>query len=176
MSLIDIHVHVSSPTSYFDCVQCITALLTMLIAGAALSLSLVEYYKYRKREKSELLNKYNERYSDNPVIQKVVKSLLVKAFPQEFSQIEIDRVSSTDIEFFLRFFEEIQQSINAGSLDKDSVRETLAFYALLAYEDRRIKNYIDQEPGNWKLFVSFIRTMNNVKPLSKEDKGNINDY
>lgn len=175
MSLIDIHFHVSSSASYFDCIQCVTALLTMFIAGAALVLSIIEYRKYRKREKVELLNKYNERYCNNSVIQKVVKSLSTRAYPKEFGQIELESVTPNDIELFLRFFEEIQQSIKAESLDKDCVRETLAFYALLAYEDRRFKNYINQEPHNWTLFMSFIRTMNNVKPLSTEDKGNINN-
>lgn len=101
------------------------------------------------------MNRYNERYCENEDIKNVIKYLLHKQNTPKTGFGE--DMTEENLEMFLRFFEEIQHSIEADLLDKDEVREMLAFYAALAYEDKKIKKYVEKEKGNWTYYLNFIK-------------------
>lgn len=156
-----------------DCVSAIADVITAVVAVIALFYSHKEYKNHLKRSKSEILSKFNERYSNDKNIKKVVAYIL--------SVIEQDRCNKEkeskllkepgtfEKEMFMRFFEELNLATKSDSLDRQQVRELFGYYALLAAATPNFL-YPDTEKDNWGVFADFVRMMESIKPLSEEDK------
>ena len=138
-----------------------------------------EYLLHKKSEKANTLARYNERYSTNEVLKNVVEYLWKiedkkesykkrnneKSYKEVKNEIERYFKNNTksnfkiptehEKELFLRFFEEIQFSIEEGALDKKQVYELFYYYAKIA-NDMGEDFVEDYNKDVWRKFRAFI--------------------
>lgn len=129
--------------------------ITVYITYIALTYAKKEYSLNKKIRESEILAKYNERYSTDPHIDRVIRS-----FNKELDLKE--KVTLNDKEMFLRFFEELQFTIEQEGLSKEVVYEMFSFYALKAAE--KGKSFVDDYGEKyWRRFINFTDSMKEVE-------------
>lgn len=104
-----------------------------------------EYQNHKEEQRIGLLGEYNQRYSTDKNIQKVVRWMLKVAIVDESGEIvgaNPDRsVCKPDVhekEMFMRFFEELYLHIKTGSVDK---RQACLFFSYYAIKFDEIKDY-----------------------------------
>lgn len=139
-------------------INLITAIATLfmaVIAGFALRVSFNEYKSYRCREKTECLSKYNERYTTDRYIRRVVTYLINSS---NNNHPEIPPLH--DREMFLRFFEELMIAIETGVLDRRMVKDMFSYYAE-EYASRK-DLMKEHELEDWTRFLRFVEIMNNT--------------
>lgn len=141
-----------------NAISSITAIATLfmaLIAGLALKVSIQEYQSYRRREKTECLSKYNERYTTDRYIRRVVTYLINSS---NNNHPEIPPLH--DREMFLRFFEELMIAIETEVLDRRIVKDMFSYYAE-EYASRK-DLMKEHEAEDWTRFLRFVEIMNNT--------------
>lgn len=139
-------------------INSITAIATLfmaLIAGLALVVSIKEYREYRRREKTECLSKYNERYTTDPYVKNVVTYLINSS-----NNNHPDIPPLHEREMFLRFFEELMIAIETNVLDRRIVKNMFSYYA----EDYASRSDLmkEHEPEDWTRFICFVEIMKNT--------------
>ena len=126
-----------------------------------------EYKSHKDEEKANTLASYNERYSSNEHLIVVVEYLYneiekSKRNKKTEKNINADKESRqptpNEKELFLRFFEEIQISIEQGALDKAHVKELFFYYAKVAY-DMGESFICDFNHDCWRKFRTFVESM-----------------
>lgn len=131
-----------------------------LLATITLGCTLREYHYYRRREKAEVLGQYNERYSKDEHVNKVVDYII-----RYMDGKVITCVPSThDAEMFMRFFEEMQIQIEQERLDEKQVYDLFAYYALVLDANAEIRKNLgikdyDKDDWCWSYFRSFVSNM-----------------
>lgn len=159
-----------------ELISCIFTILTVLISCYAVSYAIKEYTLHKKEERANSLARYNERYSTNEYLIKVVRYLwkideikdsCEKSYNEIVDEFKNNEESKLEIpeeyekELFLRFFEEIQFSIDEGSLDKKQVKDLFFYYADVA--NRMGEAFVkDYNKDYWHQFKAFIKTMNTL--------------
>lgn len=140
-------------------------LILALLATITLGCTLWEYHYYRRREKAEVLGQYNERYSKDEHVNKVVDYII-----RYMDGKDITCVPSThDAEMFMRFFEEMQIQIKQGRLDEKQVYDLFAFYAIILGEEEAFRTSLGiskseyDKSSNWNHFKSFIKRMEEIR-------------
>lgn len=161
--------------------EAITSAFTAVATSVGVIYAIIEYRAHKKREKTATLLKYNERYANDPVIQKVANYLLwrsdgspyLKRLPfnckkqidttlYEGESEEQIKPTKYQVELFMRFYEELQTAINLELLDMKDVKNLFAYYALLLVDigiDLLPVDYPDGE--TWCDFQDFIKQMKN---------------
>lgn len=164
-----------------DSLSTIATIATAVVAYQALQFTKKEYCLHKEREKAVTLSQYNERYTTDPNIQKVVNYLLWKSdSAPEDKNIDYGgrteeelRPTKNQVELFMRFFEEVEVSIEAGRLDRDVVNDLFAYYAkelvkkggnkkeedaaLNEYEHKEIlPTDYDYKSNSWQYFNEFV--------------------
>lgn len=162
-------------------IDAIASLFTTGITAYGIWYAYREYCAYKEHEKTTTLLKYNERYANDPIIQKVVNYLLwrsdgspyLRRWPFKWqkridatlyggeSEVQI-KPTKSQVELFMRFYEELQNSIKLGLLDKTDVKNLFAYYALQLVNigvDLLPVDYPDGE--TWCDFQDFIKQMKN---------------
>ena len=142
------------------------AIASALIAGFALCFAYKEYGLHKKREEADVVSKFNERYDTDERIAGVVK-MLMKYYEEKSKNSDGQTVklilaedNAFDRELFLRFFEEIEVSIESGSMSKDIACYMFAYYAILADS---IPNFVDDFNGSaWQRFHKFASSMKSI--------------
>ena len=85
--------------------------ISLIIAFIALVLTIVEYGRYKKRFRVEILCKFNERYQKDEEIKSVTK------FLEELEDGKSDNVPHIhELEMYMRFYEELYFLIQAGTM------------------------------------------------------------
>lgn len=146
----------------------LTDYFTVFLTSLTIFATITEYKEHRKRVKAEVLGQYNERYSRDEHVNKVVNYLI--------SHIESkvsERPSTHNIEMFMRFFEEMKLQIDEDRLNLKDVEELFSYYPI----------YLDAKPGllkslciddydsnNWKSFHGFVEKMTKIRLLGSEWK------
>lgn len=173
----------SSCTFILELLSYLATLATVCISGYAVWYARKEYSLHKKEERANTLARYNERYSTNERLLSVVEYLWqIKAKEEFYKKRDLTKgykdikeeleqevnsrkkcyykiPSEHDKELFLRFFEEIQCSIEQGALDKSHVKELFYFYAKVAHDMG--EDFVeDYNKDCWRKFKVFIRTMN----------------
>ena len=147
--------------------ETITELLGVLgfvVSIIALIVSYWQYKLHRKQLKTELLTKYNVRYSIDKDISKVVKYLEQEEGLQLHEKVDIP--DEHEVEMFMRFFEELELLIKAKAIDEKIV-SYMFFYYLQSFEKHKDKwENVGYEDKEWKVFHEFL---NRMKKLN-EDK------
>lgn len=151
----------------FDYIKIGLDVLLVIITGWAFIYARKEYRLHRKREKAETIARFNERYSNDKNIEAVVKLLMNEKNGEEKAKDGLrDKSLNYQKEMFLRFFEELQIFMEAGSLDTKLVYDTFAHYALKAfekgtgfYEELTSEKLSEVSKGDWYRFGKFINEM-----------------
>ena len=123
-----------------ECLEAIASSVTAVATTCGVFYAVIQYCFYKKQEKTAILLKYNERYATDQNIQKVVNYLLWKIDHQKhgipvnkvyygFDNEEDIKPTKNQVEMFMRFFEELQISIEAKRLDPNMVKKLFAYYA-----------------------------------------------
>ena len=131
--------------------------IMVIIAVITLFYTYLKYNDYREREKAEVLGQYNERYSRDEHVNKVVNYLI-----SHIERKKSEKPSTHNMEMFMRFFEEMKLQIDKGRLNLKDVEELFSYYPM----------YLDAKPGllktlgiddydsnNWKSFHEFVELM-----------------
>lgn len=161
----------STQNTCCDILSCFANCVTAFVTIVALVFTYKEYLNHIKRERANVLSRFNERYSDDASIKRVVSHINAIAYNINISSETQKTPDVYDIEMFMRFFEELEYSIQSDNLDKRMVRDLFGFYPLLAIE-RKDFLFKDDEKENWRTFILFVKRMKQIKPLSNADKGN----
>ena len=148
-----------------DFLSFLTAMATIAtawIAYKALNYAKKEYELHKKAKEAETLSSYNQRYSTDIHIEKTIKFLM--------EELPVENFSLNDKEMFLRFFEELQFTIEQGGLSKETAYDMFAFYALEAAEkgDEFIPDYSSKEWGRFRLFVRDMQQIKKQGELKKQ--------
>lgn len=158
----------------WEAVAACASFLTCCIAGFTAYKGLEHYRKDIKftheATRNQMLAEYNQRYSQNISIQKVVKALM----SNEFNDVE-----AYDAEIFMRFFEELQLLIKSDNkMKKEIACYMFSYYAIEAYKSNKFKDILNGEnkgeqnkqPDNqeigsndWKLFRDFVSDMEETR-------------
>lgn len=179
-SFLDVCSFIVELLSYFS------TFLTVTIGAYAVWFAKKEYLLHKKEEKARTLAQYNERYSSNEHLLIVVeylweiqnrkeeyeKKLLDKKNYKEIqNEIEIECKNNKkarlkiptehDKELFLRFFEEMQYSIEQETLDEEQVKDLFYYYAKIA-NDMGCDFVDDFDKNCWRKFKVFIKNMKYV--------------
>lgn len=157
-------------SSCSEILSCTANVAMAITAVVALVVSCKEYCNHKRRERANVLSRYNERYSESESIKRVIKHINAIAYRDCDSLESNDDPGTFDKEMFMRFFEELEYSIQADNINKKEVRDMFGFYPLLATE-RKGYLYNDDEKENWRMFCKFVKRMKGIKPLSPKDKG-----
>ena len=135
----------------------LATVITAIIAGIALNYAMKEYNLHKKREESDILAKFNERYSTDENIQKSLKDLIVLKKNKNVNNPEV----LNHHEMFLRFFEELQIAIENKALNPEIVCYMFAYYAI---EADRCDDFVSKEDNyqTWKRFKVFVQDMKKI--------------
>lgn len=110
-------------------------LLILIVALAALVISLYELHSYKQKENNKLLSQLNKRYLKNTDMQAVVKYL-------RDIDPEGDEPSAYQVELFLRFFEELYVYLRHDGLKTSDVKEFFNYYLDRLYHSERGKKLL----------------------------------
>ena len=137
---------------------------SFIVSIIALTVSYWQYKLHRRQLRTELLTKYNVRYSIDKDISRVVKYLEQEEGLQLHEKIE--KPDDHEVEMFMRFFEELELLIVSKAIDEKIV--SYMFYHYLQtfekYKDQwKNVGYEDEE---WKVFHEFMERMKKIR----EDK------
>lgn len=136
----------------------IATLFTSIIAWAAFTYTKREYGLHLAKEQADSLSHYNERYSSDENISKVVTYFIQKM--ERTSNISIP--TTFEKEMFLRFFEELQFALEQKAISKEMAYEMFAYYAIKAYDEGKL--FVDDMfDGNWKRFCLFAKEMKRIE-------------
>lgn len=156
-------------SSLLDCLSIVVAIITAIATGItayiaykALMYAKKEYELQKRIKESETLSAYNQRYSTDQHISKVLYSF--QQTPYDFSKLKVN-----DKEMFLRFFEELQLTIENGGLPEEVIYDMFAYYAIKADDEGR-KFVDDYETENWTRFRRFAKRMKAIKKKRNQRK------
>ena len=152
--------------------------ITNLIATIALCLTICGYCFHKKQERTATLVKYNERYSSDSNIQKVVSYLLWMSDKEKQKELEASLIpTKNQVEMFMRFFEELQTSIDSKLIKKEDAKELFSYYAIQLYEyiQKNKENEVGKEvfPSKEEIETDWKRFKKFVTKYQKDDTTNI---
>ena len=136
-----------------------TDVLMVFLTCLAIFLTLIEYLNYKRRERADVLGLYNERYSRDEHINRVVNYLICF-----LDKTKTDVPSIHDAEMFMRFYEEMQIQIDEKRIEEEHVYTLFSFYAILLDSNSTIRNdlgitdYVGKD-NNWSMFKKFNSNM-----------------
>lgn len=151
--------------------------------------AVVEYQNHKKEHRIKLLGEYNQRYSTDRNIQKVITWMLKVAIVDNKGDIVgadpnkyFYKPDINTKEMFMRFFEELYLHVNNNSIDKRQACQLFSFYAIkfdeikefrLDITDYRSKKELIEEERNseetkdeqtliyWINFREYVEEMKN---------------
>ena len=150
-----------------------------------------EYGNHKREMQTNLLCQYNQRYSADQNIKKVIEWMLKTAHLDKKGEIDkvnlLKSLCSPSIntkEMFMRFFEELQLQIEEKNLNAKDVYELFSYYAIKFDEFNEYhKDITDYTPikevykmaedqrksvnENWRRFSKFIEEMHEIKRNQK---------
>lgn len=156
-------------SSILDCLSIVVAIITATATGItayiaykALIYAKKEYELQKRIKESETLSAYNQRYSTDQHISNVICSFYKKT--RDCSKLELN-----DKEMFLRFFEELQLTIERGGLSKEIVYDMFAYYAIKV-ADKGEEFVKDYNTENWRRFRLFAESMKAIEKKRNQRK------
>ena len=102
---------------------------TAFVALFALVVTYYEYLNHKDINQAQVLSEYNQRYSNDPNIVKVVKYLNYNDEGGYINNLHPDQPSNYEVEMFMRFFEELELQIEKGRLSEKDVCNLFTYYA-----------------------------------------------
>lgn len=176
--------------SYLSAISDIGLFMTTIVATIY---AMMQYNEHKNAQRTNLLCEYNQRYSTDTNIKRVIEWILKVAITNEKGEVinvDIDKSyykpGINTREMFMRFFEELQLQIDKGNLNANDVYNFFAYYAIIydQFEDlhKDITDYTRWEVvkstkygqedkiinDNWDLFSKFVAKMNEINKIKEE--------
>lgn len=107
-------------------VSALVAVLSLGVALIAVWYTNKEYKRAVRNKQSEVLAQYNERYSTNEQIRKVVEYMTS-------NNPEVEKPTVNDKEMFLRFFEELELMVQRRYLELKDVGDLFSYYFMIVW-------------------------------------------
>lgn len=148
-----------------NCLSIVVAIITAIATGIttyiaykALIYAKKEYELQKKIKESETLATYNQRYSTDQHIDNVIKYLN--------GSLKNKKLTINDKEMFLRFFEELEYTIENEGLQENIVYDMFAYYAIKV-ADKGTDFVKDYKTENWRRFNDFVKRMKKIQYKKK---------
>lgn len=155
--------YIQAVSTIIAAITAICTIITVYIAYISISYVKKEYELHKKIRHAEILSTYNERYSTDNHIEKVIRYL--------HNDLKLSDLELNDREMFMRFYEELQYTIEQEGISKEIVYDMFAYYAMEIA--KKGKEFIDDYgEENWRMFLKFIDSMDNVKKLRESKHRN----
>lgn len=125
--------------------------VTAIAAVFALVVGYHEYCLKKDINMAKVLSEYNNRYSNDCNIVKVVKYLNYRNEGGKNNNFPAAKPSNYEVEMFMRFFEELEVQIKAGRLKEEDVFNLFTYYAAKIHSDANLRNELginDYGEGN----------------------------
>lgn len=130
---------------------------TALFAICAFILSIIEYRKYKKRERVNLLMQMSKKYTTDSAI-KTVLSYLEALENKREKTLALPNIHQ--LEMFMRFFEELCCLVKSKALRVNIVYYMFGHYVIIFDDNKEIwPHELEYEKGYWKLFRNFVEMM-----------------
>ena len=134
-----------------QCIFNLDMILKILTFIGGIYTIILAFYKYNdsvNRNKAKVLSDFNQRFTTDPILVKVTKSLTNTASA-------LSELTLYDIETYCRFGEELEIAIRDGYLNANDVRNMFWFYI-----DKAKEYLTDYDNENWSLLKSLSKRMN----------------
>lgn len=119
---------------YLSVVNVIANIATACVAIAAYRYTIKQYRLHKEEEKAHAISLFNSRYANDDYISPVqidIMCIIDNVLAGNNSAIEF-KSSERDRELFLRFFEELQISIEKHRLNENEVYDMFSYYGVVA--------------------------------------------
>ena len=150
---------------------------TTLFTFCALGLSILEYTKYKKRERVHILTQLNVRFTTDQDINYVIKYLEEL---EDNNEKAMGIPNIHQLEMYMRFFEEICCLLKSNALKRNIVYYMFGHYVLVFANNKdKWPSELGYDKGYWHLFRDFVDIMRDAhKELYpfKNDNNQINEY
>ena len=141
--------------NYFNVTEIGFEICKLLIAIVSIVYVYKEYEQHKRQEKTQVLSSYNERLCNDKNI-KIVTEYLIKEDEKKMPTLY-------EIELFMRFFEELEISIQSGLLDENIACKMFSYYAIAFSQETNLKGKIKDYDEEWVYFNNFIKRLKNIR-------------
>lgn len=134
----------------------LSALLTVVIA-------LLGYIRYIDTVQSKELDNFNKRFLSEKMVNSSIHKDLLKGDIVPFDQLSEEGLNKR--EMFMRFYEELQFSIDSGRLNKKQTHYMFGYYAgeVVKYDDKFVEDFYDPCWKTFRRFAAYDYVHNNIK-------------
>lgn len=115
-------------------------LLTAIIALLAFTITLSEYYVKKDSNQAQVLSEYNQRYTEDRNVVKVVKYLNYYDENGAVNNPIPAKPSNYEVEMFMRFFEELNEQIKKNRISEECVYNLFVYYAFKIDKDENLRH------------------------------------
>lgn len=150
---------------YSNQTNALGSISSALIALSVALYGIFQFDRHIKEKKTEILAIYNQRYSTDKNIEKVVR-WIIDNLDDNGKLKTVDPCEKNDIpgiyekELFMRFFEEMYLQISQGKINKEDAKRLFSYYALKFNEyDRFHSDITDYGSEDWHYYNKFICMM-----------------
>lgn len=132
------------------------ALMTIAVA-------LFGYFRYIDTAQSKELDNFNKRFLSEEMVNSTIHKDLMKGDIVPFDQLSEEYLNKR--EQFMRFYEELQFSIDSGRLNKKQTHYMFGYYAgeVFKYDDKFVKDFYAPCWKTFRRFAAYDYVQNNIQ-------------
>ena len=149
-----------------DCVSNACNIIMVIVTYCAYCKAKEEYKKHVEEVKVHTLSKYNEGYSTDKNIKKVLDYIT----HDSNVKLSLQQPTTNEKEMFLRFFEELEIMMHKELLNENEVYILFAYYAIEISRGGKYNKSFDykdiEDKSEWAYFRDFVKRM---KDYSKKN-------
>jgi len=131
--------------------------ISAFVACLAFCIATTEYYLHKDSNQARVLTEYNQRYSTDPIITKVVRFLHEK----DSGEYSYFKPTSNDVELFMRFMEELEIQIERKRLNESDICCLFFYYAHYLGTEEEIRKELGisdyDNPMAWDKFKKVVK-------------------
>lgn len=133
--------------------------VSLVIAFIALVFTIVEYIKYKKRFRVEILCKFNERYQKDNEIKCVTE------FLEKLEDGKSDKIPDVhELEMYMRFYEELYFLIKSGAMRMGVAYYMFGHYVMIFDDNKReLPKDLHYDAEYWEIFRSMVDELRNFE-------------
>ncbi len=135
-------------------IKTISLFVSYISVCAVFTIGYFEYLAKIRRDKTAVLEKYNNRYLKDRNIRDSISVLMKLEEDRKPIDLSISEIRKREV--FMRFFEELQLQIEGGALDEKDVHTLFGYYACFA--DQLNSSFVsDYYDDCWITFRQFVK-------------------
>ena len=155
---------------FLDTLKIYNEAISIIMAMVTLCFSCYQYMKHKKRNRVEILCKFNERYQTEESIVNVTK------FLEEIEDNELDQSNKKtlpsihELEMYMRFYEELYFLIQAGSIKKKMAYYMFGHYVILFDDNKdKLPENLNYNDSYWVVFRTLVEIMRKSKKTTRNN-------